>query len=174
VTAAVGALLLAGASTLGDFIWARWIPEHRPVYGLAHGTLLFLVLGAWLGAVSGRPLAGTAGGAAIGFGAAATFYALAPWLGAVAMFAAWFLLWIAVAALAARLGAAPQRPGETALRGLAAALGSGLGFWAISGIWISPGPGGPDYLWHLVAWSVAFLPGFLALHLGGTRGAGVE
>jgi hypothetical protein len=59
-TALAGALLLAAASTLGDLIWARWIPEHRPVYGLAHGTLLFLVLGAWLGALARRPAAGAA------------------------------------------------------------------------------------------------------------------
>lgn len=165
LTALAGALLLAAVSTLGDFVWAKWIPEHRPGYGLAHGTLLFLVLGAWLGALARRPTAGAAGGAAIGFGAAAGFYVLAPWLGTAAMFAAWFLLWIAVAALDACLAGSVRRRRETLLRGLAAALASGLGFWAISGIWLSPRPGGPDYAWHFVAWSVAFLPGFLALHL---------
>lgn len=159
-----GTLLLAVVSTLGDFVWARWIPEHRPAYGLAHGTLLFLVLGLWLGGLARRPAAGAAGGAAIGLGAAAGFYLLAPWLGASAMFVAWCLLWIAVAALQSRL-APPAGRRETLLRGLAAAIASGLGFWAISGIWLSPAPGGPRYAWHLVAWSVAFLPGLLALRL---------
>lgn len=159
-----GTLLLAVASTLGDLVWARWIPEHRPAFGLAHGTLLFLVLGLWLGTLARRPVAGAAGGAAIGFAAAAGFYALAPWLGASAMFATWCLLWIAVAALHSRLSHSGGRR-EALLRGLAAAIASGLGFWAISGIWLSPAPGGPHYAWHLVAWCVAFLPGLLALHL---------
>lgn len=176
-TALSGALLLAAASTLGDLVWALWIPEHRPVWGLAHGTVLFLVLGAWLGAGSRRVASGAAAGAAIGFGAAAGFYALAPWLGYAAMFAVWFLLWIAVAVLASRLAARPRAPRETLLRGLSAAFGSGLGFWAISGIWTSPSPGGPDYLRHFAAWCVAFLPGFLALHLHrapGGAGPGVR
>jgi len=134
-SALVGAVLLAGVSTLGDFVWARWIPEHRPAFGLAHGTFLFLVLGAWLGTASRRPGAGAAGGAAIGFAAAAAFYLAAPRLGASAMFAAWFGIWVALAALDARLGRDP-RPGSRILaRGLLAGAGSGLAFWAISGIW---------------------------------------
>jgi hypothetical protein len=160
-----GALLLAAVSTVGDLIWALWIPEHRPVFGLLHGTLLFLVLGSFLGALERRPAAGAAGGAAIGLGAAGGFYLLAPFLGASAMFAAWFLLWIALAALGAQLAGRRVAGRETLLRGLAAAMASGLGFWAISGIWLRPAPGGPDYAWHFVAWSIAFLPGFLALRL---------
>ena len=43
--AIVGALWAAALSTLGDWIWARFIPAHRPVFGLAHGTLLCLGIG---------------------------------------------------------------------------------------------------------------------------------
>ena len=33
--AIAGALWAAALSTLGDWIWARFIPAHRPVFGLA-------------------------------------------------------------------------------------------------------------------------------------------
>ena len=39
-TALVGTLAIAAVSTLGDYIWATSTPEHRPVFGLAHGTIL--------------------------------------------------------------------------------------------------------------------------------------
>ena len=41
-------LAIAALSTLGDFIWATWIPRHIPAYGLTHGTLLFLGIGCGL------------------------------------------------------------------------------------------------------------------------------
>ena len=50
-----GASAIAGVSTLGDFIWATWIPEHLPLYGLLHGALLFLSIGLFLGTVQKRP-----------------------------------------------------------------------------------------------------------------------
>jgi hypothetical protein len=51
-------LAIAALSTLGDFIWATWIPRHIPAYGLTHGTLLFLGIGLVLGMVAHRPLRG--------------------------------------------------------------------------------------------------------------------
>jgi hypothetical protein len=45
-------------------------------------------------------------------------------------------------------------------------------FYLISGIWTRPSPGGPDYLVHFLSWSVAFLPGFLALFLTESSGSG--
>jgi len=49
VTASIGgALAIAAVSTLGDFIWATWIPRHLPVYGLIHGAVLFLSIGLFL------------------------------------------------------------------------------------------------------------------------------
>jgi hypothetical protein len=68
--ALLGAVLIAALMTLGDFVWARFVPAHRVVYG-----------------------------------------------------------------------------------------------HSISGIWTRPAPGGPDYPWHFLSWSFAFLPGFLALSL---------
>jgi hypothetical protein len=153
--------------TLGDFVWARFVPAHRVVYGLVHGVVLCLAIGLVLGFPRRRPVAGAAGGAVIGLGAALAFYALAPLFGWGAMLPAWMAFWIALAFLQGRgLGEprAPQR--EVVARGLGAAVASGLAFWAISGIWTQPAPQGPDYLRHFLSWAFAFFPGFLALALG--------
>jgi hypothetical protein len=160
----VGALLLAALSTLGDFVWARFELKHRAVSGLVHGTLLLLALGLYLGWVRGRPGPGAVGGAGVGLLAAASFYLMAPFLGYSAMFVSWMALWIGFALLDARLRRGVSSR-EVLTRGLLAALGSGLAFWAISGIWTNPAPGGPRYAYHFLCWTLAFLPGFLALLL---------
>ena len=161
----VGALLLAALSTLGDYVWARFVTAHRAVFGLVHGTLLLLALGLYLGVLRRRPVIGALGGAAVGLLAAASFYALARTLGSAAMFVSWMLLWIGFAWLDARLREnVPAR--EVLVRGLLAAVGSGLAFYAISGIWTNPAPGGPRYAFHLLCWTIAFFPGFAALLAG--------
>jgi hypothetical protein len=53
--------------------------------------------------------------------------------------------------------------GRATIRGLGAAVLSGLAFYLISGIWTRHDPGGPNYAWNLVAWSFAFFPGFAVL-----------
>jgi hypothetical protein len=164
--AVVGALLLGALNTFGDFVWARFISSHRAVFGLAHGTLLLMAVGLYLGVLRGRPGLGAVAGATVGLLAAASFYALAPLLGYSAMFVSWMALWIGFAFLDAKLlGAAAPR--ETLVRGVLAAIGSGIAFWAISGIWLRPAPGGPRYAYNFACWTLAFLPGFLALLLRG-------
>jgi hypothetical protein len=162
--ALVGALVLAAASTLGDFVWARFVARHRVVWGIAHGTLVLLALGVYLGLLRRRPALGALAGAGAGLLAAASFYALAPLLGYSAMFVSWTALWLGLALVDARLRGR-ARGGEVALRGLLAAAGSGLAFYAVSGIWTRPAPGGPDYPYHFLCWTIAFLPGFAALLL---------
>jgi hypothetical protein len=175
VTAILGALLLAGVSTLGDFVWAHFGLEHRPTYGLIHGTLLCAVIGLYLGLLRERLVPGTIGGALIGFGAAAGFYGLARFAGMAAMFPLWMAFWIAFALLDARvLANRTSRVPElknALVRGSVAAVASGLAFYAISGIWMDRGPGGPNYAAHFVSWTAAFLPGFLALLAGPARAA---
>lgn len=161
----LGSLAIAALSTVGDFVWATWLPEHRMVYGLTHGTLLFLAIGHLLGDVSGRRAAGTIGGAAIGFVGAGTFYLLAPVVGFLAMFVAWIGIWIALAMLYGRLRGHPVSTGAVVSRGIIAAAASGLAFYAISGIWRPFNPQGLDYLVHFGTWTVAYLPGFAALLL---------
>ena len=132
---AVGlALWSAAAMTFGDWIWAALALRHRPQYGLAHGTLLCLWMGLYLGLLARRTAGGVAGGAAVGFLAAGSFYALAPFAGYSAMFASWIFLWLALVALAARLLRAPVSRAGWVVRAVIAALGSAAAFYAVSGI----------------------------------------
>ena len=158
-----GSLAIAALSTLGDFIWATWIPRHRPAYGMTHGTLLFLAIGFVLGVVAHRRAAGAIAGALIGAAGAAGFYLLAPLAGYAAMFLVWIAIWVALGVLAVWLmtGTFDLRDGLT--RGAAAAVASGAAFYAISGIWRPFDPRGWDYATHFGAWTLAYLPGFLAL-----------
>lgn len=161
--AIVGALLIAAVSTLGDFVWATWIPEHRAVYGMTHGTLLFCAIGLFLGTLAARPLAGAMAGAVIGAAGAGSFYLLSPVLGYSAMFVVWVALWMALGLLYARLSGTRIIRREVLSRGAIAAAASGLAFYAISGIWRPFDPRGWEYAVHFGAWTLAYLPGFAAL-----------
>jgi hypothetical protein len=156
-------LAVAALSTMGDFIWATWIPRHLPVYGLTHGTLLFLAIGFVLGVVAHRPAAGAMAGALIGAVGTAGFYLLAPQVGYAAMFLVWIAIWIALGVLGGwlRTGTLDLRAGLA--RGGVAAVTSGAAFYAISGIWRPFDPHGWDYATHFGAWTLAYLPGFGAL-----------
>ena len=157
--AIAGSLAMAAISTVGDFVWATWIPEHRAIYGLIHGTVLFLSLGLVLGVVSGRPLHGAVGGAAVGALGAAAYYVISPFIGFSAMVVVWFAVWIGLTVLYARLSGTRMVAG----RAVIAAIASGLAFYSISGIWRPFNPQGLDYAVHFGAWTLAFLPGFAAL-----------
>ena len=162
--AVAGTLFLAALSTLGDWIWARYIPSHRPVFGLAHGAIVCLAIGLALGVPRRRALRGAVAGALIGLAAAGGFYLLARALGYAAMFVLWMALWAAFGLLGGRALGEPRTSTREALaRGLLAAVASGLAFYAISGIWTRPAPGGPNYVYHFLCWTAAYLPGFLAL-----------
>lgn len=163
--ALVASLILAAVSTLGDFVWAALRLRHQMVYGLIHGAVICLCIGGLVGFRQRRPLAGLLAGPVIGLVAAAGFYVLAPWLRYGAMFPMWMLLWILFALLQARLSPV-WGPHQAVFRGVVAALCSGLAFYAISGIWTEPAPGGPNYVRHFLSWTVAFLPGFAALFVG--------
>src|SRR5690349_13435591 len=94
---------IAAVSTLGDFMWATLHMQHRMVFGLAHGAILFLCIGFCLGAAGTRPTAGAVGGLIAGFAGAASYYVLAPVMRYRAMFVAWVLVWLALALLAGRV-----------------------------------------------------------------------
>jgi hypothetical protein len=161
----LGALALAAVSTFGDFVWATWIPAHRPVFGLAHGFVVGAAIGLFLGIVRGRPVAGLLGGGAVGLASAGGFYALAPLLGYSAMFVLWMALWAAFGLLGGRWLARRHSLRQALGRGALAAVGFGLAFYAISGIWMKFDPKTIDYPRHFACWTIAFLPGFLALLL---------
>ena len=164
VTASIlGAVALASVSTLGDFVWATWIPRHRPLYGLTHGALLFLCIGLFLGTLTQRRVLGALTGALIGFLAAGSFYLLAPLAGYSVMFVVWFVVWIALGLFNERLNRRQAPFRAAVVRGLLAAAGSGVAFYLISGIWFPFNPRGWDYLAHFAGWTVAYFPGFAAL-----------
>lgn len=162
--AAAAALFLGAVMTAGDFIWAALRVRHSTLSGVAHGAAMCLCIGAVIGARAGRPVPGLLAGPAIGVLAALAFYAIAPTLRWGAMLPAWMLFWICFALLQCWLTRGALRPALG--RGAVAAVLSGLAFYAISGIWTRPSPGGPDYTRHFLSWSFAFLPGFLALFVG--------
>ncbi len=163
--AIIGALAIAAVSTLGDFVWAGFGLRHRVVYGLAHGAFLFLCIGTYLGVIERSVIRGAIAGGLIGLTAAASFYLLAPLAGYSVMFVVWAFIWVALAALTGQILQIRSRwPwGEVVTRGSLAMVGSGIGFYLISGIWRPFNPRGWDYALHFVSWTAAYLPGFLAL-----------
>ena len=164
--AAIGSALFLGAvMTVGDFVWEYFGLRHSVWSGVAHGAVMCLCIGAVTGAYAGRAAAGIVAGPFIGAFAAAAFYAIAPTLGWGAMLPAWMLFWICFTLLQHVLRRS-ELFNRALGRGVLAALLSGLAFYAISGIWTRPAPGGPNYLVHFVYWSFAFLPGFLVLFVG--------
>lgn len=158
-----GALAIAAVSTIGDFIWATWIPRHRPVYGLTHGALLFCSIGLYLGFLAKKPEAGAIAGALIGGLAAGSFYVLGPLAGFSIMFVVWFAVWIALGALNEYINGRPGIIRTATTRGLLAAAAFGVAFYRISGIWFPVDPLGWDYLRHFAGWTAAYLTGFAVL-----------
>jgi hypothetical protein len=170
VYAVVAAVALGAVMTFGDFVWEALGLRHRMWYGLVHGAAICLCIGVVIGWRRRRVLAGVLAGPVIGLIAAAGFYVLAPWLRYSAMVPMWMLFWLCFALLQDWLEPPGRRRLALALlRGAAAAVLSGLAFYAISGIWTRPSPEGPDYVRHFLSWSFAFLPGFLALFVGSPR-----
>lgn len=167
--ALIGAVILAAISTLGDYVWEALSLRHRMGYGLAHGAIVCLGVGAVVGWRARQAASGAAAGPFVGIAAAGLFYLLAPALGYAAMFPAWMFFWICFAFLQAVFDTSRSyRP--ALLRGLLAAVLSGLAFYIISDIWTRPSAEGPNYGRHFLSWTFAFVPGFAALFVGGPRG----
>jgi hypothetical protein len=164
VTASItGAAFIAAVSTLGDFIWANWGLQNRPLNGVLHGSLLFLCIGLYLGDLAAKRLTGAISAALIGGLAAGGFYLIRPTVGRSAMFFLWFAAWIALGFLNQRLAQRETKMRAAFGRGVLAAAGSGAAFYLVSGIWFPFDPQGWDYLLHFGAWTVAYLPGFAVL-----------
>jgi hypothetical protein len=162
--AVIGAVVTAAVSTAGDYLWANVLPHGQPVYWFAHAIVLFLTIGACLGLPSRRPLVGAVGAVAIGCLATAGFWVLRPIAGyAGSMFLLFALLWVALGVLTGRVLQRRDNLGTVLARSALAAVGSGLGFYAISGIWMPFNPHGLDYVKHFLYWTIAYLPAFAAL-----------
>ena len=162
-SAVIGAVVTAAVSTLGDYLWANVLPHRQPVYWFAHAIILFVTVGACLGWPTRRPLAGAVGAALIGCAATLGFYFLQPIIGYSALFVLFVALWVALGVLTGRVLQQHDSAGAVLTRSLLAAAGAGLGFYAISGIWMPFNPHGLDYAKHFVYWTIAYFPGFAAL-----------
>jgi hypothetical protein len=163
--ALVGAVVTAAVSTLGDYLWANVLPHGQPIYWFAHAIVLFLTVGFCLGWPSRKPLAGAVGAALIGCGATLGFYFLQPLMGYSAMFPLFVGLWVGLGILTGRVLERRDTTNIVLARSALAAIGSGLCFYAISGIWMPFNPHGWDYLKHFIYWTIAYLPAFAALLL---------
>jgi hypothetical protein len=161
----LSALFVAAIATAGDWVWAAQLLRHKMWYGIAHGGALCLAMGLAVGVPARRPLTGAVGGLVAGILGAGSFYLLAPMLRYNAMFLSWCLLWILLAVLEGPILRRSSAAGALA-RGLVAAVASGLAFYGVSGMWTKWDPATINYVDHYVRWTIAFLPGFLAMRLG--------
>jgi len=161
IHAVIASLALAAVMTLGDVAWTAFHIQHRTTYGVIHGAVMCLCLGVAIGIRTRRPIPAAIAGPLIGVVAAGTFYVLEPSLRWGALFPAWMLLWILFAVLQQRL-ATREVAALTIVRGIAAALASGFAFYLISDIWIHEARHTNPVV-HFAAWTMAFVPGFVAL-----------
>ena len=163
--AIIAAGVLGAISTLGDWIWARFLTDGAILPGLAHGVIFFAVLAVVLAWPCPEPkralklLLATL--PAAGLALAAVFYPLAYALGYLpALLITWAGMWLALALLL-RIAADRDEPaGRAVSRGVLAAVGSGLAFWAVADLWTG---GDMSYVGRLWRWTFAFLPGMLGL-----------
>ena len=170
----IGILVVAAVATVGDFIWYTYGVRHTIVTGVVHGALLLTVVGAVLGAASGRVLRGLPIGTLAGIGGAASYFVLVALVDrrtyGSAIPAAWVIMWLILAALEGRSLRAPERRSWSAIavRGLAAAVFGGVAFYLVMNtLWGRPPAAGRNYVLQFFAWAFAWAPGLLALTLGG-------
>ena len=161
--AVVGSLLLAILSTVADYVWFLNIPQHQVASGAIHGAALFAALGAYLGWRKGQLGAGALGGLLSGTTAALSFYALAPFGGYNVMLVSWLILWILLAALQTYLDGRldiARAIGRGIVTAIVAAVGFGVVLFHLYRGW--PPETFPVFK-HLIAWSMAYLPGLYVL-----------
>lgn len=173
-----GGLMMAAVCTFFDWVWNEVIPiEHNLlvtlIAGLAHGAILFIILGGYLGALhkGTSPRRGAIGGLGVGLAASLPFYLIFPLLALVCgpelafcitLLALWLWLWILLAFLNGRLSVARPSVQSCVIRGVVAAMISAPGFLWIITLWAGR-EGGFNYLFAFAAWTLSFGPALLAL-----------
>jgi hypothetical protein len=165
ITFLARAVFVALVATLGDYIWFEFGVRHTALNGVIHGAVLLLAVGLVIGQQRGELIRGAVGGVLAGVAGALAFYAVSSALGYLgALVAAWVFMWIVLAAVSAWVRKGLLNLGAWIGPGLIAAVGSGVAFYMVSGIWTDPVRGDTrNYLWHLAAWTIAWAPGLTAL-----------
>jgi rhodanese-related sulfurtransferase len=168
-----GIVLIAAVATVCDATWYSLGVRNMVATGVVYGVVLLTVVGAVLGATSGRLLRGLPIGAIAGIGGAVSYYAIVAVFGrrafAAAIPASWVFMWLILAALDGRWLRAPARRPWAAVagRGLAAAVFGGAAFYLVMNVlWGRPPEGGRNYAVQFLAWAFAWAPGLLAVTLG--------
>lgn len=158
-------LVVALVATIGDYIWFEYGVRHTTTAGVVHGAALLLAVGLVLGHAAGAVARGSLGGIVAGVAGAGAFYAVAGSLGYLGgLVTSWAFMWLVLAAINAWLRRQTGAVREWLLRGAIAAVASGAAFYLVAGIWTDHAPeGGRNYVWHLIAWTIAWAPGLLAL-----------
>ena len=158
-------VFVALVATIGDYVWFEFGVRHTALNGVIHGAVLLLAVGLVLGQQKGELIRGCLGGILAGVAGALAFYAVSSAMGYLgALIAAWVFMWIVLAAVSAWVRGGLLRLWEWIGPGLIAAIGSGVAFYLVSGIWTDPMRGDTrNYLWHLAAWTIAWAPGITAL-----------
>jgi len=158
-------VIVALVATVGDYIWFEYGVRHTTTHGIVHGAALLCAVGLVIGHASGSLVRGAIGGVCAGIAGALGFYAVVGVLGYLgALIAAWVFMWMALAAVTAWLRGSIGAVRRWLMTGAAAALVSGVTFYLVSAIWTDHAPGdGRNYLWHLIAWTIAWGPGITVL-----------
>lgn len=166
-------LVVALVATIGDFVWFEYGVRHTTIAGVTHGAALLLAVGVVLGHAAASVGKGALSGIVAGAAGAAAFYGVAGTLGYLGgLIAAWAFMWMVLALINAWLRGRTGAIGGWLACGLIAAVTSGAAFYLVSGIWTEHAPeGGRNYLWHLVAWTIAWAPGLMALTFDRGNGA---
>jgi hypothetical protein len=160
--ALAAAILLGGINTIADVVSSEFKLGARPIYLFARIALICYCVGGVVGARARQLMMGTVGGLMIGSIVAGAYYLLAEPFGWGALAVAWTLFWLSFSLLDALLHGGSGFGGAV-VQGAAAALLSGVFFYAIASVWTDPPGTDPNLLRVLVSWSAAFLPGFIVL-----------
>jgi hypothetical protein len=163
ITYLARSMFVALVATLGDYVWYEFDVRHTPLHGVLHGAALLLAVGLVLGQQTGRWMRGVVGGVIAGVSGAVVFYVVVAPLGYLGgLIAAWLFMWMVLAFASAWVRGYPEDLPRWVPPGLIAAIGSGATFYLVSGIWTTH-PAARNYLWHLLAWTLAWAPGITAL-----------
>jgi hypothetical protein len=156
-------LIVAAVSTASDYTWYEIGVQHRMTAGIITGAVMLMAVGGALGWIGRRTTLGMAVGVVAGVVGALAYYAMLPSMGQRAMIAAWAVVWIVLAVGDGRI--VRRVPwGTVLLRGVAAAVLSGLTFYVMSGdLWGRAPAGGRNYAMQFARWVVAWAPGIIAI-----------
>jgi hypothetical protein len=165
----LGTLGVALVATLTDYAWYTLNVRHTVIAGVIDGVVMLTAVGAMLGLGAGKVWKGLPIGAVAGAAGACVYYLLVAIMGRRGYFsaipAAWVTMWLILAVFDGRWLRAPATRSwaAIALRGVLAAVFSGVAFYFVMNTLWGRSPGGKNYFVQFAAWVIAWAPGLVAL-----------